>query len=106
MKRPRTCPDLTCTQLCIRGDDEYADRGGSYFCWGRLESECLLKYKEVEHRNMYSMCVCTPFKGIIRLFIDPNDALIMKMGVGAVLKDYRSSLPKSEARKEHKEDTS
>ena len=78
----------------IRGDDNYADNGGSYFCWGKLEKEHIYEAKETIHRNDYSMCICSPAKGIIRFFITANDVLIMKLGADTVLKDYRSSLGK------------
>lgn len=89
--RLRLCPDKDCLRLCTFGTDEQYDNGGSFFCWGRLGEESVLKFKERTHKNAYSYCVGSPLKGIIRYLVSPDDALLNQTGFGEILKDHQSS---------------
>lgn len=94
-KRMRCCPDTTCRQISLRGNDKYYDKGGSFFCFGKLSKESVLIFKEVEHKNSYSCCIGSPLKGVIRYLVNPNDALICEGGFHAILLDYQKDLSKN-----------
>ena len=91
-KKLRLCPDKSCEPLFLRGDDKHYDKGGSFMCWGKLEQESKLMFKEREHINGYCFCIGSPLKGIIRYFINPNDALICESGFHAVLLNHQKFL--------------
>lgn len=97
MKRPRTCPDPDCEILyMIGGSDDHVDNGGSYFCFGKLGEPSILKFKNYTHINRYSMCICSPLKGIIRYLMNANDAFLVKLGVEKILEDNKESTSPSE----------
>ena len=83
--RPAYCFDNTCTILWKNYDQEYHDKGYSYFCFGKLKTPHRFVEKECEHINNYCHCIYTPLKGALRFYISQDDAWIYQLGACHIL---------------------
>jgi len=73
-QRPHICVDDSCFMLWSRYTKELWDKGTSFTCCGRLTTVQEFKHKETVHSNTHSYCIYTPLKGLIRFFINHEDA--------------------------------
>ena len=85
--RPCLCFDKTCKILYNVYDEEYHNKGYSYFCFGKLKEPHVFMEKECKHINEYCYCVYTPLKGVLRFYINENDAWIYQLGMCAIMSD-------------------
>ena len=85
--RPHLCLDNTCKIMWVSYDKKHHDKGWSYFCFGKLKEPHIFTEKECKHINEYCYCVYTPLKGVLRFFINENDAWIYQLGMCAIMSD-------------------
>ncbi len=71
--RPRTCLDSECEVLWSDFLPEYAEKGYSFQCIGKLIKPHEFIWKEVTHRNDFCLCLYSPLKGAIKFLMDIND---------------------------------
>lgn len=73
MDRPRVCLDLDCKPLCSDIKQQGEDSGYSFTCFGKLSIPNEVNWRGVNHRNDFSICICSPFKGITRFLVCKED---------------------------------
>jgi len=87
--RPHICLDESCFMLFTSYRREYFDEGGSFECWGRLTKTHEFQHEETTHRNTHSHCIFTPLKGMIRFFLNAEDAWMDIQGYQTVIRDCK-----------------
>jgi len=87
--RPHICLDESCFMLWTAYRREYFDEGGSFECWGRLTETHEFQHKKTTHRNTHSHCIFTPLKGMIRFFLNDEDAWADIQGYRAIIRDCK-----------------
>lgn len=85
--RPHLCPDTNCKILHCTYDRKRFDEGASFICYGKILKPHIFLARTTEHVNEYSNCIYTPLKGLIRFFINRDDAWADFIGCGKVMDD-------------------
>jgi len=94
IERPHWCFG-NCEVIFSRYSKEGFDKGASSFCYGKMAQEHKFIEKETEHINNFSHCLYTPLKGIIRFFLNEDDAYTEFLAVCAVLDKYKPHICKN-----------
>jgi len=92
--RPHWCFG-DCEPIFSRYSRENFDKGASCFCYGQMTTEHIFTAKATEHINDLSHCLYTPLKGIIRFFLNENDAYVEFLSICAVLDTISPHICKS-----------
>jgi len=74
LPRPKICPDKSCEVMFNDYLARNFKRGASFHCWGKMSKQIEFISGKTEHLNEYSHCVYTPLKGLIRFFVNADDA--------------------------------
>jgi len=85
LPRPKLCPDPSCEILFTDYQFKQFKQGASFHCWGRMREQIRWISGKTEHLNEYSHCVYTPLKGLIRFFLNADDAWTDIIGLSRLL---------------------
>lgn len=84
--RPHMCPDeINCECLWSNYSRKIFDKGASYDCFGRMNEEHRVIWREHEHVNDLSHCAYTPFKGHLRFLVNEGDIWLLFVACSSVL---------------------